>query len=75
MFTKFNCVYCLTQQKTNTHYNQYSLFQAAWALFYCLYSCDFEHSEEVVQRFSVKEVFFEITQNSQENTCVGLSFQ
>ena len=40
MFTKFNCVYCLTQQKTNTHYNQYSLFQAAWALFYCLYSCD-----------------------------------
>ena len=31
-------------------------------------------SEAVVQRCSVKEVFLEISQNLQENTCVRVSF-
>ena len=31
-------------------------------------------SEAVVQRCSVKKVFLEISQNSQENTCVRVSF-
>ena len=30
--------------------------------------------EVVVQRYSVKKVFFKISQNSQENTCVRISF-
>ena len=32
------------------------------------------NSEAVVQRWSVKNVFLEISQNSQENTCVRVSF-
>ena len=32
-------------------------------------------SEVVVQRCSVKEVFLEISQNSQENTCVRVFFR
>ena len=31
-------------------------------------------SEAVVQRCSVKKVFLDILQNSQENTCAGVSF-
>ena len=31
-------------------------------------------SEAVAQRCSVKNVYFKISQNSQENTCVGVSF-
>ena len=31
-------------------------------------------SEAVVQRYSVKKVFLEILQNSQENTCARVSF-
>ena len=31
-------------------------------------------TEAVVQRCSVKKVFLEISQNSQENTCTGVSF-
>ena len=34
----------------------------------------FFHSETVVQRCSVKKVFLEISQNSQENTCAIVSF-
>ena len=33
-----------------------------------------EHLEVVVQRFSVKKVFLEISQNSQENTWARVSF-
>ena len=33
-----------------------------------------EHIEAVVQRCSVKKVFLEISQNSQENTCARVSF-
>ena len=32
------------------------------------------HSEAVVQKCSVKKVFLEISQNSQENTCVRVTF-
>ena len=32
------------------------------------------YAEAVVQRGSVKKVFLEISQNSQENTCVWVSF-
>ena len=32
------------------------------------------YSEAIVQRCSVKRVFLEISQNSQENTCVRVSF-
>ena len=32
------------------------------------------HAEAVVQRCSVKKVFLEISQNSQENTCTRVSF-
>ena len=32
------------------------------------------NTEAVVQRCSVKKVFLELTQNSQENTCVRVSF-
>ena len=34
----------------------------------------FRWLEVVVQKFSVKEVFLEISQNSQENTCARVSF-
>ena len=34
----------------------------------------FRWLEVVVQRFPVKEVFLEISQNSQENTCARVSF-
>ena len=33
-----------------------------------------QHSEAVVQMYSVKKVFLEISQNSQENTCTRISF-
>ena len=33
-----------------------------------------EGTEAVVQRFSVKKVFLEISQNSQKNTCTRVSF-
>ena len=33
-----------------------------------------QQEEAVVQRCSVKEVFLEISQNSQENTCARVSF-
>ena len=33
-----------------------------------------QNSEAVVQRCSVKKVFLEISQNSQENTCARVSF-
>ena len=32
------------------------------------------HLEAVAQRYSVKKVFLEIRQNSQENTCTRVSF-
>ena len=32
------------------------------------------HTEAVVQRCSIKKVFLEILQNSQENTCATVSF-
>ena len=35
---------------------------------------DFALSEAVAQRFSVKNVFLDISQNSQENTCARVSF-
>ena len=34
----------------------------------------FSHSEAVAQRYSVKKVLLEISQNSQENTCTRGSF-
>ena len=34
---------------------------------------DTQHKEAVVQRCSVKQVFLEISQNSQENTCTRVS--
>ena len=34
----------------------------------------FEKSEAVVQSCSVKKVFLEVSQNSQENTCARVSF-
>ena len=38
--------------------------------------CDiiFENIEAVVQRCSVKKVFLEISENSQENTCARVSY-
>ena len=36
--------------------------------------CSVRPSEAVVQRYSVKKVFLEISQNSQENTCARVSF-
>ena len=38
--------------------------------------CDiiFENIEDVVQRCSVKKMFLEISQNSQENVCVRVSY-
>ena len=32
------------------------------------------YTEAVVRSWSVKNVFWKISQNSQENTCVGVSF-
>ena len=47
------------------------------SLFWCLYgwpwAC-FTSSEAAAQRCSVKKVFLEISQNSQENTCARISF-
>ena len=34
----------------------------------------FKYTEAVAQRCSVKKVFLEISQNSQENTCARVSF-
>ena len=39
-----------------------------------LWSDDLIYTEAVVQRFSVKEVFFEISQNSQENFSARVTF-
>ena len=36
--------------------------------------CNLKTIEAVAQGFSVKKVFFEILQNSHENTCVSLFF-
>ena len=33
-----------------------------------------KHAEAVAQRCSLKKVFLEISQNSQENTCAKVSF-
>ena len=35
---------------------------------------DYQNLEAVAQRCSVKKVFLEISQNSQENTCARVSF-
>ena len=45
----------------------YSLCQGLWASSLVV-------TEAVVQRCSVKKLFLEISQNSQENTCAGVSF-
>ena len=34
----------------------------------------FRNAEPVARRFSVKKMFLEISQNSQENTCARVSF-
>ena len=39
-----------------------------------LHGCLLERAEVVGKRCSVKQVFLEISQNSQENTCVRVSF-
>ena len=45
-------------------------------IWFCLFSLNqiTENLEAVVQRFSVKKVFLDIPQNSQENTCARVSF-
>ena len=42
-------------------------------LYYCS-ATERNNPEVVVQRYSVKKVFLEISQNSQENTCARVSF-
>ena len=42
--------------------------------FYLFVSLELQDIEVVVQRCSVKKVFLEISQNSQENTCARVSF-
>ena len=42
--------------------------------FHILKSADIEKAETVAQRCSLKKVFLEISQYSQENTCTGVSF-
>ena len=42
-------------------------------MFIQLYHIKFIVAEAVAQRFSVKKVFLEISQNSQENTCARVS--
>ena len=37
-------------------------------------SCRNQHTEAVARRYSVKKVFLEMSQNSQENTCARISF-
>ena len=39
-----------------------------------LINFDLQLTEAVIQRCSVKKVLLEISQNSQENTCVRVSF-
>ena len=46
-----------------------SLSGHAFIYFYAL-----EKSEEVARKSSIKQVFLNIPQNSQENICVGVSF-
>ena len=41
---------------------------------YCTFRLYVDFSEAVVRRCSVKKVFLEISQNSQENTCARASF-
>ena len=41
---------------------------------YLFHYLSFHKSEAVPQRCSVKKVFLEISQNSQENTCAKVSF-
>ena len=40
----------------------------------CVFKALIENQEAGVQRYSVKKVFLEISQNSQENTCAKVSF-
>ena len=37
-------------------------------------SCRNQHTEAVARRYSVKKMFLEMSQNSQENTCARISF-
>ena len=48
------------------------LYYNIWKCFYLLYGL--EEPEVVARMSSVRKVFLSFRQNSQENTCVGLSF-
>ena len=49
-------------------------FHETWNNFMKYFYLSIQHSEAVVQMCSVKKVFLEISQNSQENTCNRVSF-
>ena len=49
-------------------------FHETWNNFMKYFYLSIQHSEAVVQMCSVKKVFLEISQNSQENTCTRASF-
>ena len=49
-------------------------FHETWNNFMKYFYFSMQHSEAVVQMCSVKKVFLEIAQNSQENTCTRDSF-
>ena len=49
-------------------------FHETWNTFMKYFYFSIQHSEAVVQMCSVKKVFLEISQNSQENTCTRVSF-
>ena len=49
-------------------------FNETWNNFMKYFYFSIQHSEAVVQMCSVKKLFLEISQNSQENTCTRFSF-
>ena len=76
MIVKTNCLllesyhYCPFPKKL-IRYRSLSLGRYACLIFK---SSDFTDKEAVARRCSVRKVFLKTSQNSQENTCVGVSF-
>ena len=60
----------LSQKKNIEKYDIFGIFAKNGISF----SYKYDITEAVAQRCSVKKVFLEISQNSQENTCARVSF-
>ena len=76
MSKKINKIHLLCTMNEST--TKVFVFFLPFSTLHMLYSSNvdkqMENKEAVVQRCSVKKVFLEISQKSQENTCARVSF-